>query len=63
MSNINDLKPKLLWKHFDEIRKIPHCSKQEEKIRDYILNFADKQNLKFKQDKIGNIVIYKKRSK
>jgi len=59
MSNINDLKPKLLWKHFDEISKIPHCSKHEEKIRDYIINFADKQNLKFKQDKIRNIVIYK----
>ena len=59
MSNINDLKPKLLWKHFDEIRKIPHCSKHEEKIRDYIINFAENQKLKYKQDKTGNIVIYK----
>ena len=59
MSNINDLKPKLLWKHFDEIRKIPHCSKHEEKIRDYIINFAKNQKLKYKQDKTGNIVIYK----
>ena len=59
MSNINDLKPKLLWKHFDEIRKIPHCSKHEEKIRDYIINFTENQKLKYKQDKTGNIVIYK----
>lgn len=59
MSNINDLKPKLLWKHFDEIRKIPHCSKHEEKIREYIINFAKNQKLKYKQDKTGNIVIYK----
>jgi dipeptidase D len=59
MSNLNDLKPKLLWKHFDEIRKIPHCSKHEEKIRDYIINFAKNQKLKYKQDKTGNIVIYK----
>ncbi|MCJ2513943.1 MAG: aminoacyl-histidine dipeptidase [Candidatus Thermoplasmatota archaeon] len=59
MSNINDLKPKLLWKHFDEIRKIPHCSKHEEKIRDYIINFSENQKLKYKQDKTGNIVIYK----
>ena len=59
MSDINELKPKLLWKHFDEIRKIPHCSKHEEKIRDYIINFSKNQKLKYKQDKTGNIVIYK----
>lgn len=59
MSDINDLKPKLLWQHFDEIRKIPHCSKHEEKIRDYIINFSKNQKLKYKQDKTGNIVIYK----
>jgi dipeptidase D len=59
MSNINDLKPKLLWKHFDEIRKIPHCSKHEEEIREYIINFAEKQEIKYKKDKTGNVVLYK----
>ncbi|UCF50395.1 MAG: aminoacyl-histidine dipeptidase [Thermoplasmatales archaeon] len=59
MSVIENLEPKLVWKHFDEIRKIPRCSKNEEKIRDYIINFATKQNLKFKTDKLGNIVIIK----
>jgi len=59
MTEINDLKPKLLWKHFDEIRKIPHCSKHEDKIRDYIINFSKNQKLKFKQDRSGNVVISK----
>jgi dipeptidase D len=59
MTNINELKPKLLWKHFDEIRKIPHCSKYEEKIRNYIIDFAKNKKLKYKEDKAGNIVIYK----
>jgi len=59
MSVIENLEPKLLWKHFDEIRKIPRCSKHEEKIREYILDFAKKQNLKTKTDKIGNVVILK----
>jgi dipeptidase D len=59
MSLIENLEPKLVWKHFDEIRKIPRCSKHEEKIREYIIDFAKKQNLKFKTDKVGNIVIYK----
>jgi dipeptidase D len=59
MSVIDNLKPKLVWKHFDEIRRIPRCSKQEEKIREYVIDFAKKQNLKSKTDKIGNVVIIK----
>jgi dipeptidase D len=59
MPSIENLKPKLVWKHFDEIRKIPRCSKHEEKIREYIVNFAKKQGLKTKVDSVGNIVIAK----
>ena len=59
MSVIENLEPKLLWKHFDEIRKIPRCSKHEEKIRKYVIDFAEKQGLKYKTDKPGNIVIIK----
>ena len=59
MSVIDNLKPKLVWKQFDEIRKIPRCSKHEEKIRKYILDFAKKHNLKSKTDKPGNVVIIK----
>ncbi|RLF31136.1 MAG: cytosol nonspecific dipeptidase [Thermoplasmata archaeon] len=59
MSVIEDLEPKIVWKHFDEIRKIPRCSKHEEKIREYIVNFAKKLNLEYKVDKAGNVVIRK----
>ncbi len=59
MSVIEKLEPKVLWKHFDEIRKIPHCSKHEEKIREYLLDFAKQQGLKSKTDKPGNVVISK----
>jgi dipeptidase D len=59
MSEIDNLEPKLVWKHFDEIRKIPRCSKHEEKIREYVVDFAKKQNLKSKTDKVGNVVIFK----
>jgi len=62
MSVVDNLEPKLLWKHFDEIRKIPRCSKHEEKIREYIINFAKQQNLEYKVDKPGNVVITKKAS-
>jgi len=59
MSSILEYEPKLVWKHFDEIRKIPRCSKHEEKIREYILEFAEKQGLKAKTDKAGNILVEK----
>ena len=63
MSEISNIEPKLVWKHFDEIRKIPRCSKHEEKICEYVVNFAKKQNLKYKLDKLGNVVINKPASK
>ena len=63
MSVVENLKPKIVWKHFDQITKIPRCSKHEEKIREYILGFAKKNNLKIKTDKSGNVVIIKSASK
>jgi dipeptidase D len=59
MSILENLEPKLLWKHFDEIRKTPRCSKHEERIREYVENFAKQHDLKYKTDEIGNIVILK----
>ena len=63
MSIVENLEPKLVWKHFDEIRKIPRCSKHEEKIREYIVAFAKKQNLEYEVDKTGNVVIRKDATK
>jgi len=59
MSVISNLEPGLVWKHFDEIRQIPRCSKHEEKIREYIVDFAKKQKLNYKVDNPGNVVISK----
>ena len=58
-SVLSDLKPVLLWKHFDEIRKIPHCSKHETPLGDYVLSVAEKNGYKAKRDQAGNIVIEK----
>lgn len=63
MVTILDLEPKSVWRHFDEIRKIPRCSKHEDKIREYILNFASKNGLEAKTDKAGNVLILKPASK
>lgn len=56
---IKDLKPALVFQIFDEITKVPRPSKKEEKIRQYLLDFAAKHNLAAKTDAIGNVVITK----
>jgi len=59
MSIIENLEPKLLWKQFDEIRKIPRCSKNEGEIREYILDFAKKHDFESKIDEAENVVLIK----
>ena len=39
------LKPALVWKHFAAICNIPHPSHHEEKIRQYVVDFAAAQGL------------------
>lgn len=57
MSIFKDLKPEPLWHYFEEICKIPRLSKDEGKIRKFLLAFAEKNGLEAKEDTIGNIVI------
>jgi dipeptidase D len=57
MSVLSQLKPTLVWQYFDEICKIPRLSKNEGKIRKYLLDFARDNNLESKEDNIGNILI------
>jgi dipeptidase D len=57
-----NLEPKIVWKYFEEITKIPRPSKKEEKIIQYLLDFGKEYKLETKKDKIGNILITKKAS-
>ncbi len=56
---IKDLKPALVFSIFDEITKVPRPSKKEEKIRQYLLDFAAKHNIAVKTDAVGNVVMSK----
>jgi len=59
MSRLNSLYPSLIWKYFDEITQIPRPSKHEERIIEYLIEFANQQNLKYKKDAVGNLLINK----
>lgn len=56
-SDITTLKPSLLWKHFAEICKIPHCSRQEEKLAAYVISTAEAKGYAYNTDDSGNVVI------
>lgn len=51
------LSPEPIWRYFEEICSIPRLSKNEGKIRRYLLDFADKNGLEAREDEIGNILI------
>ena len=49
--------PLEFWQYFYEITKIPRCSQQEDKIREYILNEAKKMGYQTEMDEIKNLVV------
>jgi len=57
MRILNELNPAPLWTYFEEICSIPRISRDEGKIRRYLLDFAVRNNLNSKEDIIGNILI------
>jgi dipeptidase D len=59
MSDIRNLEPKPLWGYFHEICQIPHPSKHENKIIEFMKEFGRKNNLETVVDKVGNVIIRK----
>ncbi len=57
MGILSELQPGAIWRHFEEICNIPRTSRNEGKIRRYLLDFAAKNNLESKEDAVGNILI------
>ena len=56
---VKDLQPKAVFEIFDQITKIPRPSKKEEKIRQYLLDFAKEHGIEAVADKIGNVIMRK----
>ncbi len=52
-----------IFSYFEEISKIPRGSFHEEKISDYLVDFAKQHQLKFFQDDMKNVIIYKEGTK
>jgi len=56
-TSVANLEPQGLWRHFDEIRKIPRPSKHEERIAAHVVAWAEGRGFKVRRDAAGNVVV------
>ncbi len=54
---ISDLEPKRLYYYFNQINQIPRCSKNEQKVGEYLLSLAKGKKIETDIDSVGNVVI------
>ena len=54
-----DLQPASVFHYFEEVCKVPRPSKKEEKIRQYLVDFAAAHGLACKTDEAGNVLVSK----
>ena len=48
---LKDLKPELIFGIFDQITKVPRPSKKEGKIREFLIDFAEKNGIEYDKTK------------
>ena len=59
MAVLEKYEPQNVFHFFEEICSIPHGSGNTKQISDYLVNFAKERSLKYVQDEMNNVVIYK----
>lgn len=55
--NVEHEKTREILKWFEEVSKIPRCSKHEEKICQWLLDWANENDFQATKDKVGNVLI------
>ena len=59
MGVLSGLEPKTVFRFFEELCAIPHGSHNTKAISDYLVDFAESHRLKFRQDELNNVIIWK----
>lgn len=54
---VTDLKPALLWQCFDEITKVPRPTHHLEKMKKFLVDWANAHDIPVKTDSVGNVVM------
>lgn len=56
---ITDLQPKLIWECFDELTKVPRPTHHLEKVKTFLVDWANKHNIEVHTDEVGNVMMRK----
>lgn len=56
---ITDLEPKLVWQCFDEITKVPRPTHHLDKMKAFLIDWANSHNISVASDEVGNVVMRK----
>ncbi|MCA1758479.1 MAG: aminoacyl-histidine dipeptidase, partial [Bacteroidales bacterium] len=59
MNVLSEIYPQPLFNYFEQICQVPRPSKKEEKIRQFLVDFAKENGLQSKTDEAGNVLILK----
>ena len=59
MAVLEGLEPREVFRWFEEICGIPHGSSDTKRISDFLVDFAVRRGLRYRQDQWNNVVIWK----
>lgn len=54
---ITDLQPKLVWEIFDEITKVPRPTHHLDKMKSFLVDWANRHNIEVHTDEVGNVMM------
>lgn len=54
---ITDLEPKLVWQCFDEITKVPRPTHHLDRMREFLVGWADRHGIAVQTDEVGNVMM------
>ena len=54
---LEGLEPQPVWDIFEQISRIPRCSKNEARLQNWIESWAKENDIGFKKDEVGNILL------
>ncbi len=56
---LKDLHPQAVWAQFETLTRVPRPSKKEERVIEYLIDFAKCHGIEWQRDAIGNVVMRK----
>lgn len=62
MAVLSNLKPQKVFEYFEKLCSVPHGSGNTRQISDLCVSFARELGLRYRQDEVNNVVIWKEAS-